>query len=481
MDRLIKDKPQDDSPGKSFGDWLVYESQTPMAQFANRPFRVQPLLGLSGHLVNPLQKKPKQIPLPRLTPPLNIRTYRSVLDSRDHLWMVSSDTADDVFRYKDGEWEQFSKSTDDKGNELSPLETAARKLIAESWGPGDHAPRIAFGKDTTAVLLHGKVALSIDKEWKSISAPMAKTGSIEFDNGDLVVRQNPTIEFRLGASDLARTTDNPPWEKRTISPFDLQQDMKIPSGDPISAPAFSRTTRYGQKLSVGGDQIAVFHKNHWTIFPKEKTPFTLVAGQEKHYLRPNRFRFQISDQGDLVIESNSQSMLTYAVLPGTRVECSCKEEEISVKNRNDAISPQWDSPIPKDNEIRRYRIDKGPWSNWENSHMPIQSGLLIGKDHELEIQVDSRTAIVDSKHLKFRLNVEYDAQEVLERLIAQLGDSSFAEREKADREIREMVGPGLWSFLKQSTKNADDPEIRLRLLKIVQSLEQSLQPEADQK
>ncbi len=481
MDRLIKDKPQDDSPGKSFGDWLVYESQTRMARFANRPFRVQPLLGLSGYLVHPLQRNQKQIPLPRVTPSLNIRTYSSFLDSRDHLWMVSSDITDDVFRYKDGEWEQFSTSKDDKGNELTPLETASRKLITESWGPGDHAPRIAFGKEKTAVLLHGKIALLIEKEWKSISAPMAKTGSIEFENGDLILRQNSTIEFRLGASDLVRNTDDPPWEKRTISSFDLQQDMKIPDGDPISAPAFSRTTRFGQKLSVGGDQIAVFHKNHWTIFPKGETPFALEAGQGKHYLRPNRFRFQISDHGDLVIESNSRSMLTYAVLPGTRVECTCKEEEITVKSRNDAISPQWDSPIPQENEIRRYRIDKGPWSNWENSHLPIQTGLLIGKDHELEIQVDSRTAIVDSKNLKFRLNVEYDAQDVLEKLIAQLGASSFAEREKADREIREMVGPGLWSFLKQSTKSAEDPEIRLRLLKIVQSLEQSLQPAADPK
>ena len=100
--------------------------------------------------------------------------------------------------------------------------------------------------------------------------------------------------------------------------------------------------------------------------------------------------------------------------------------------------------------------------------------MLVGKNHELEIQIDSRTAIVESNPLRFRLTVEYDAGDILDKLIAQLGAARFEEREKAEQEIRNIMGPGLWSHLIQSKDKTDVPEIRLRLLKIVQSLEEPL-------
>lgn len=470
------------------GDWQVVDAQTQMSGFRSSSFRMQPLLGLSGKILNlhwgdDGSFQSEQIDLPEFKDyDLQVDFFHIYRDSRGTPWIIPypSTGLKDLARYVNGEWQRIGDSKDAEGFRLSPFETAAAKLLDEGYGDGDFAPQIAFGSNgDAAVISDDRMGYFNGTKWIEAVLPDRRVRTVVFDAGDIVLKQNANAKtgFRLDKSAWDEDTprDKFPWQSVAVL-SDQRQSRDAAAAILKTCPTVNIFSHYcvnGRLLAVSKNDLAVYHREHWTVIANENSPLG-VFDKLNRRLRFNRqglYGFGVGSKGELVVHNRTEPVHTYAILPPTPLTVTQGTTDLGEVVSEDAtLKPDWKSSLDAEAAIHRYRVDGGPWSEWLSTEQPtVQPGLLLGKKHILEIQLGSRKQIVRTDNLKYDFAVGYDAQPRFDELIKQLGDKSFKVREAAEKELLKF-GQNFPSKLRSVAETTGDAEVKTRLQYILETL-----------
>lgn len=462
----LKEQPEQTNDGSPENpSWQVHNSQTPMNGFGIRPFRIQPLLGVSGKItvLGKDGKQTRRIALPDDDDFVFERNRTRIhSDSRGDAWIVDGDF---VARHKDDKWQVITKSETKDGILLNPFEAAARQLIKEGFGPGDFAPQIAFGEGKrVAVASEYGVSFFDGKQWHESVTPNPKTRFIDFFKGNLVLVGTRNIGLRM--PDVAWKTPskngNYPWETILLRSVDRpmrEQADAILKTIPIQKPYRYRSV-HDSMVAINKSFIAVYQRGLWSVMPNEDSPFKithLVDG------------FNIESDGTLVALNYSGSY-TYSILPAASFTVEQGPEKLDViEDPDQPIKATWKSSIKPENEVHRFRVDGGPWSEWLDSDQSMVPGMLIGKEHTLEIELGSRRRVIRAPPLKYEFTISYDRSELFDQLIKDLSDDRFATRENAEKRLAEL-GKNLRGPLTKVMETSLDAEVRKRVQGILTKL-----------
>ena len=474
-----------EEPKRRFEDgWTVFDSQTSMIGFGRPKFRLQPLLAPSGKVIQLRCTDDGGVEEDRIALPkfddfeLETDDYFLHRDSRGTSWVIPIPKLGlgRIARHVDGEWELFGDSKDADGFRLASFETAAAKLLDEGYTDGDFAPQIAFGDNGRVVVIcENRLSYFDGKNWKEGAIPDPHAKIVTFHLGNVLIKRGNTgYRLDMSAWDDDTAKKELPWKKINLLSErrpSREAEAAILKSIPIAKP-YSTECINGELMAISNSKIAIFHRKHWTVLPNEKSPFRWWDGRDQRhrFTGADLFGFSIGVDGEVVVQTRITPVNSYAILPPRRITVTQGSQDLGeVANDEATLKPEWQSSLDADNVIHRCRIDGGPWSEWMPKQEPIQPGLLLGNEHELELQLSSRKQIVRTDNLKYTFTVAYDAQPRFDALVEQLGDASFKAREAAEKQLLNF-GQNFVPQLLAVAEDTDDAEIKKRITYILETL-----------
>jgi len=400
------------------------------------------------------------------------------LDSRDSLWIHNADFTQ-VARRKDTDWQRYSSKPLEGGVDLTPLEAAAEKLADEGFKEGDYAPGIAFGPEKQMAVIGSKGVSFFDGKLWHLARNDGFTGG-----------QFLSVEFR-------REKEIPKWVLKTKSrEYALLIEKLVGQGEPTDpmlalgpATAFKRIVLTaadsarlnstcpieeakrkwmyvrpeGLALAADKKQLAFYNGERWAQAPFVGCPFSAHLHK--------RWSSDFSGTYGRWVMASRVSDYTYCYAiydpPGVTV-ATTKKDLGNVATPEAALTPTWIAE-PKLNDANfRFRIDEGVWSKWRSEGEPIHpGGVMPPGDHQLQLEIQSPTQVVNHSKLTYHFAVTYDLTERLEQLVQRLGSLKFQERHDATEELLKL-GPMIRNQLISMKSRQTDREIQLRLEHLIE-------------
>jgi hypothetical protein len=156
----------------------------------------------------------------------------------------------------------------------------------------------------------------------------------------------------------------------------------------------------------------------------------------------------------------------YTVYQADRLTVQPGSATLGTVNRPFAsLALAWQANRPAADLRLRYRVDDGPWSALGPCG-PVEPGPVATKGrHRLQIELVGRHELIRSAPLNYDFEVDYDLQQIVAGLVAQLGANQFADRERAARELIRLGAPAQSQLTVAAASK--DPEIRARATEIL--------------
>jgi hypothetical protein len=250
-----------------------------------------------------------------------------------------------------------------------------------------------------------------------------------------------------------------PFSKKKAS---NRRELDMPAGCPIPGPKQLWKLRSDGWAWVGGDSVvACSPGNGWLTVPLGSSPLAGVRRVRNiHSTTSGQWLFQI--EGSRPYKYAVYQTRVLAVESG-RVHLGKAERPFK------AFELPWKADRNVDDLLQRYRMDDGEWSKLQPAEA-VETGVLYAKgEHRIDVELFGKEELVRSPALTYTFDVTYDAKTMVGDLIAELGTTSFREREQAtDALIRfgHSVIPQL-----RAAMHTKDPEVRMRLKRVLKALE----------
>lgn len=406
--------------------------------------------------------------------------YYLSTDSAGGLWLFPSSGRNTA--YHDGtEWRIY------RPDETRGLRYHSKEVAFEAQLARGENYRIGVPTDQYYPTFTRDGRILYQNEWRRVCYFDGKQWHAPYGNnevGDTTVADHPffhegKVTVRVGRkcyqmpdSAWSKTVDDRdesrPWQEVPAVPQPFSQHTAPRpkparlEGCPI--PASERVWQFsadGWSWVGSATNLAVSPGKEWIEIPIAGTPLAGVTRINEIVADPH---------GRWFFGETDARPCRYTICQAERLTVQSGPATLGVVNRPFAtLQPAWQVNRPPAALLLRYRVDDAPWSELRPCG-PIGPGVLSPKGrHRLQVELFGRRELLRGALLTYDFDVGYDLKQLLTALVAQLGASEFADRERAAQDLLRL-GQAAVPYLKEAVDHKD-PEIRLRARELLSALQ----------